>query len=63
MLTILTRKSKETYYTALFNENKSDIKQTWKEIKKIVNINKKCNDSPATIRDGGTTVTDKKRYC
>ena len=56
MLTIIIRKSKANYYTTIFNQNKSDIKQTWKEIKKIVNINKKSNAFPATIKDG-------KKHC
>ena len=41
MIITLLRKSKHDYYTKFFAENKSDIKETWKGINKIITQNKK----------------------
>ena len=46
MILKLLRVSKDKYYEQLFLENKNNLKETWKNIRKIVNINKKSNTSP-----------------
>ena len=42
----LIRKSKDLYFKDFFESNKADIKNTWKGIKNIVNLNKKQNTLP-----------------
>ena len=58
-LSSLIKQAKTNYYENLFEENKSNIKQTWKEIKKIVNLNKKKNVSPESVRQGHHFIHDK----
>ena len=59
-LNTVIKQAKSDYYTELFEENKSNIKQTWKEIKKIVNINKKNTVFPDSIKKGHHFIHDKK---
>ena len=59
-LSILIKQAKSDYYKELFEENKSNIKQTWKEIKKIVNLNKKNTVFPESIKKGHHFIHDKK---
>ena len=60
VLSSLIKQVKSEYYENLFEENKSNIKQTWKEIKKIVNLNKKINISPESIKKGDSFIHGEK---
>ena len=60
ILSSLIKQAKSDYYKELFEENKSNIKQTWKEIKKIVNLNKKNKVFPESIKKGHHIIHDKK---
>ena len=42
MIILLLKTSKKSYYASYFLENKSNIKETWKCIKSIKNLNKKA---------------------
>ena len=59
-LSTVIKQAKTNYYEKLFTENQSNIKQTWKEIKKIVNLNKKTSFTPELIRKGDQTITNKQ---
>ena len=41
MIIKLLKKCKEEYYANYFLENKSNVKETWKCIKNIINLNKR----------------------
>ena len=60
MISTLIKQAKTDYYKELFEENKSNIKQTWKEIKKIVNLNKKNTVMPESIKKGHHFIHDEK---
>ena len=56
----LIKISKKEYYSSFFNENINNIKNTWRGIKNIININKNKKDSPESLIINNETVTDKK---
>ena len=56
----LLRKSKHDYYSRFFADNKSDIKETWKGINKIITKNKKNHSTPNSMNKGGILINDKK---
>lgn len=60
MIVKLLRITKSDYYEHLFLENKNNMKETWKNIRKIININKKSNVSPQSLLVNKTLVSDKK---
>ena len=50
--------AKEKYFTKFFNENIKDIKKTWTEIKSLVSMKHKNNDTSSIIRnDENTSMT------
>ncbi len=53
------RLAKKSYYEALFNKYKSDIKGTWKTINEILNKTKRKSKFPSYFRDGNEIVTGK----
>ncbi len=54
------REAKKSYYSELFDKLKSDIKATWKNIKKILNKSKNKSSFPSFFRDeNNTIITDK----
>ena len=46
LIVTLTRLSKKNHYKLFFDQNKTNIKQTWDGIKELVNLNKKQNSTP-----------------
>ena len=59
LLSTLIKQAKSKYYDKLFSENKKDIKQTWIEIKKIVNLSKKTHFQPNSLRKEEALSTSK----
>ena len=57
LIITLLRIAKTDYYTQYFLENKSNIKETWKGIKSIINFNKKSKSSPNKIKTQNGYVT------
>ena len=49
MIISLLRRSKKDYYSAFFEEHKSNVKKTWEGIRNIVNINKRKNTPIAQL--------------
>ena len=59
LVKILIRRSKQDYYVAYFEENKSNIKKTWDGIRNIVNIFKNSRVSPVQINYKNEVKTSK----
>ena len=59
-LRTVIKQDKSGYHKDIFEENKSNIKQTWKEIKKIVNLNKNQSPLPESIKKDHHFIHDKK---
>jgi len=59
-ITLLTRRGKKEYYQNYFDENKKNLKKTWKGIKDIVNVKSKNFEQPSCIQDGDKTATNPK---
>ena len=58
LLSTLLQRAKEKYFTKFFNENIKDIKKTWTEIKSLVSMKHKNNDTSSIIRnDENTSMT------
>ena len=57
----LRRKLKKQYYEQLFSIHKNNMKQTWKELKKIIKLKSNKHDLPDTIKVNNNTITDKRR--
>ena len=51
LLSTLLKRAKEKYFTKFFIEDIKDIKKTWKEIKSLVSMKNKNNDTPSIIRN------------
>ena len=60
-LSIVIKQAKSNYYKELFEANQSNIKQTWKEIKKIVNLNKKKFNIPRVNKKRQSFYSRSKR--
>ena len=54
MLTIV----KKSYYTQYFQSNLNDIKNTWKGIKELININSSKSRQKINLNIGGKLITD-----
>ena len=52
--------SKSNYYHNFFNDNANNIKNTWKGIKQIININNKSNNHPSSLFIDNKLITDPK---
>ena len=59
MIIMLLKISRENYYAQYFLENKSNIKETWKGIKNIINLNNKVESNVNRIKKCNTYVNDK----
>ena len=59
IITYLIRLSKKSYYKSLFDENISDMKKMWKNIKDIVNVNKKSQTSAKSVVVNNRLISDK----
>ena len=56
----LIRESKKLYYQTYFSENISNIKNTWKGIKQVININSKTNNQPSSLIIDNKLITEPK---
>ena len=54
----LCRVSKKTYFQNYFTNNASNIKNTWKGINQIINVNKKGNKSPSSLIVNNKLISD-----
>ena len=59
MIITLLKKSRESYYAEYFLENKSNIKETWKGIKNIINLNSRAESNINKIKKHNTYIDDK----
>ena len=60
VLNQVIRKAKTNYYTNQFERYVNDIKGTWREIKKLLNKNRRVSIYPTTFVRGGIAYTDPK---
>ena len=60
IITLLLRRSKADYYANYFAKNKTNIKETWKGIKKLINLNSKSKSNINKIKTSNGYATDKK---
>ena len=58
LLSTLVKRTKEKYFTNFFNENIKDIKKTWKDIKTLVSMKQKNNDTPSLITKDEKYISD-----
>ena len=58
LLSALLKRDKEKYFRNFFNENIKDIKKTWKEIKTLVSMKQKNNDTPSLITKDENNIND-----
>ena len=56
----LSRRSKESYFKNLFEENKKNTYKIWQEIKILININTQTNYAPICLQIKDSIVTDSK---
>ena len=56
----LCRVSKKAYYHKYFNDNANNIKNTWKGIKQIININNKRSNQVSSLLLNNEVITDTK---
>ena len=59
MIILLLKKSKKSYYASYFLENKFNIKETWKCIKNIINLNKKAASRLTKIKTSRGYIDDR----
>ena len=58
LLPTLLKRTTEKYFTQFFNENIKNIKKTWIEIKSLVSMKHKNNDTPSIIRNDEKYIND-----
>ena len=58
IITYLIRLAKESYHKSLFEQNINDMKKMWKNIKEIVNVNKKCQTSVKSLVVNNRLIAD-----
>ena len=59
-VTNLSRRSKESYFKNLFEENKKNMYKIWQEIKVLININTLTKYAPVCLQIKDSIVTDNK---
>ena len=59
-VTNLSRRSKESYFKNLFEENKENTYKIWQEIKVLININTQTKYAPIYLQIKDSVVTDSK---
>ena len=57
----ITRKSKKSYFQNYFAKNASDIKNTWKGIRNLININNKNKKQPKSLLVNNKIITEPKK--
>ena len=59
LLSTLMKKSKQAYYDKYFENNRNNIKNTWKEIKSLISLKTVASNIPTVLSlDNGDTVTN-----
>ena len=58
LVTSTLRKAKKTFYNAFFEENKNNIKETWKGIRNLINVSKKATTNIDKIVENGKETTN-----
>ena len=59
-VTNFSRRSKESYFKNLFEENKENTYKIWQEIKVLININTQTKYAPIYLQIKDSVVTDSK---
>ena len=58
MLSTLLKRSKQSYFSKLFECNWNNIKNTWKEIKSLISLKNISTSVPRTLNHNNKTVTN-----
>ena len=58
MLSTLLKRSKQSYFSKLFECNWNNIKNTWKEIKSLISLKDISTSVPRTLNHNNKTVTN-----
>ena len=58
LVTSQLRNSKKEYFNAFFEENQSNIKETWKGIRNLINVSKKSKSNINKIIENGKEITN-----
>ena len=53
LVTSNLRKAKKAFYNAFFEENKNNVKETWKGIRNLINVSKKATTNIDKIVENG----------
>ena len=62
-LVSILRNEEKRYYSTVVKNSHSDIKQTWKVMKKLINKNKSTTAFPGKFKCNNQIVTSKKEIC
>ena len=60
-ITNLSRRSKESYFKNLFEENKKNSFKIWQGIKQLINLKSKSRFTPTCLKTKETLITDKTK--
>ena len=60
LLSTLLKRSKQSYFTNYFQTNISDLKSTWKGIKKLISLKRASNSVPSAIIENNIRLTKPK---
>ena len=58
LVTSRLRKAKKDFYNAFFEENKDNVKETWKGIRNLINVSKKATTNIKKIVENGKETTN-----
>ena len=58
MISTILKQSKTNYYNHYFESNWSSIKNTWEDIKSVLNIKSTSAGIPKTLTVDGTTISN-----
>ena len=54
---------RKKYYSTIVKNSHSDMKQTWKVLKKVINKNKSAMAFPCKFKCNNQIITSKKEIC
>ena len=58
IVTSRRRKAKKDYYNTFFEENRNNVKETWKGIRNLINVTKKTSTNIGKIAENGKETTN-----
>ena len=58
LVTSQLRKAKQYFYNAFFEENKNNVKETWKGIRNLINVSKNATTNTVKIVENGKETTN-----